>query len=177
MKKIFSAVTALMGVCVMLSAQEVKIDRTFKNVSKANLPSKWVTNGSGVKDAAISLVKGEKGANILKVKSAGKYVAFYSTDRFPAVPGTTYKVTASIKGTAAKNFVIGYYAYSAENKFTANGGFGIVVNSPDKFSLYEGKFTLPNNPKIKYIRIQFGSSAPMDIEVQYLAVEALPAAK
>ena len=177
MKKIFSAVTALMGVCVMLSAQEVKIDGIFKNVSKANLPSKWVKNGPGVKDAAISVVKGENGANILKVKSAGKYVAFYSTDRFPAVPGTVYKVTALIKGTAAKNFAIGYYAYSAENKFTANGGFGIAVNSPDKFASYEGTFTLAKNPKIKYIRIQFGSSSPMDIEVKSIKVEALPAAK
>lgn len=177
MKKLFFAVAALMGACVMLSAQEVKIDGTFKNVSKTNLPSRWVKNGPGVKDASISVVKGEKGANILKVKSAGKYVAFYSTNRFPAVPGTTYKVTASIKGTAAKNFVIGYYAYSAENKFTANGGLGIVVNSPDKFAKYEGTFTLANNPKIKFIRIQFGSSSPMDIEIESIKVEALPAAK
>ena len=39
MQKLFFAVAALMGLCTMLSAQALKIDGTFKNVSKANLPS------------------------------------------------------------------------------------------------------------------------------------------
>ena len=175
MKKFFIAAVLL---CAgMLSAEEIKIDGTFKNISsKTNLPSYWVKNGPGVKDASLSVIKDAKG-NILKIKSKGKYVAFYSASRIPVVPGAVYKVTTMIKGTAAKNFSIGYYSYSATNKFLASSGAGFVVNSPDKFTRYEGTFTISKNPATKFMRVQFGSSSAMDIEIQSICVEAVPAAK
>lgn len=175
MKKIFFILPALLCVCA-LSAQELKVDGLFKNVNaKTNLPGRWSKNGPGMKNAVISVVKGEK-SNILKISSKGKYAAFYSSDRMKTAPGTVYEYSVKIKGTA-NNFTVGYYAYSGKNQFVTGDGAAFKVNSPGKFTEYKGKFILTKKATAQFMRVQFGSSSPMDIEMSDLVIKQVsPAA-
>lgn len=172
MKKIFFISVLFLGVC-LLSGQELKVDGSFKNVNaKTNLPGRWSRNGAGMKDAVIKVIPGEK-SNILKITSKGKYVAFYSSERMKAAPGSVYEYSVKIKGTA-NYFTIGFYAYSGKNQFVANDGVSFNVNSPDKFTEYKGNFTFTKKADAQFMRVQFGSSRPMDVEICDLKI--IPAA-
>ena len=173
MKKIVMSVVAVcFAFCMVSAAEALKINGDFKNVNPKNpIPTNWIKNGNGFKDASISIVK-EGDKNILKFASKGKHTAIFTASTHKCADNAKFEITLLAKGKADE-FNAGVYTYGAKNTYLAIRSAAFKIDSPDKFTEYKKVITLTpvKAGKTEYIRGFIGAmSKPFDVQIKEVKI-------
>ena len=172
MKKFLFLAAALLAAGTLSAAEALKINGNFKLLDKkTNLPSLWLKNGNGAKDAAFEVVKdGEN--NIYKFVSQGKHTAIYTAMSFPAADGDQFEFVLTAKGKA-EEICMGVYTYDSANKYIAISSEKLAIDSPDAFKEYKAVVTVKPKGDMKTAKIRVfigGFSKGFDVQIKEIRV-------